>query len=673
LFSASVRPCVGNNGWHQQAPLGVERASPFDVRDVRAMPTKIVFFPGRSLLPVWLVRMLRPAPISADWTRICAAAVGIGAPQLVGLLLGRLDEAVLASVGALCVSFSDLTTSYRYRLRRVAFTAVLGACGFAVGAAAVSPWWAACTVIAVSVISVLCSRMSDVWAAAGAQMLTFCIVATGRAAGAPLGEQILWFVSGELLLIAMVAVTWPFRRTAPARVAVARVFEATLRLFDAVGSDATTTARQDLTKALNTAHDILISGASVARSRVHDRLYVVLSNATGVVEASVALAHAGNRPPRRVLDALGDIARCARAGELAPEYPLPEPGADSPTVEALDHALADLVVQWRRAKLADPQVRREQRGSRPDLWSRTVAAGRFGREAALRMALCLAVAEGVGLALGFDQPYWIALTVALVLKPHSGSVFARIVLRAIGTVLGVLIAASLLAFVPTGWWLLPFSVALAALLPEALSRHYGLFSMVVTAMVLVQMNQSELFADQLPQARLVDSLIGCAIVLVVGYLWWPQERGPALPLRLADAVGTVSEYVASSLAGLPQGRSALRRRTYRELSDLRAALQQQLLEPGATRRTAEQWWPTITVLERIVDAATERAVLIERGAHEYRLQHTQRVVSSMRTVARQLRTSCDEAEIGPRRRLEEVYAEVVASDQCAPSESTWRS
>lgn len=611
--------------------------------------------PPRPAVPAWLVRMLRPAPLPVDWTRMVAAALGIAGPQALALLVGHRDVLAIISTGALCASFSDLTSSYRYRMRRIGLTTALGAAGFAAGAATSAPWQVVCVVAVVGVLSVLCSRMGDLWAAAGAQMITFCIVATGHGVPAqmPLGRVVLCFAAGELLLLALAASTWPFRRTAPARAAVAAVFEAALGMFDEGDSAA---ARQDLTRALNNAHDILATSGSTARSRVHDRLHLVLAHATPVVEASVALAHAGARPPEATRARLRTIADCVRSGALVPPAATTE--VRDGEVRALDDALVDLVDSWRDAQLRAPRVVQQRLGVRERfrLWRANTAFGWDTWRAALRLAACLVLAEALTLALGLQQPYWVAMTAALALKPNSGSVFARVVLRAVGTVVGVLLAAGLLAIAPHGWLSVLFLVVVAAALPEALSRHYGLFTAAVTSVVLLLISQTHLFPQQIPPERLVNSLLGCGIALVVGHLLWP-ERGPALPRRIAAAVESVSEYLHLALPGPAADpvdeRSPLRRRAYRELSDLRAALQQQLLEPGSTR-VAEQWWTSVILLERVLDAATERAVLDSRGGDQ--LQDAQRAVSEMRVTARRLRGS---EEVGPadlRARLDDVYA-----------------
>ena len=84
------------------------------------------------------------------------------------------------------------------------------------------------------------------------------------------------------------------------------------------------------------------------------------------------------------------------------------------------------------------------------------------------------------------------------------------------------------------------------------------------------------------------------------------------------------------------------------------------MEPAAVGRAAEVWWPSIILLERLVDAATERALLIEAGGDDLRLEHTQRIVSTLRTAARQLRIQPDAPAHALRNRLTEVYREVTA-------------
>src|SRR5690606_26523056 len=172
----------------------------------------------------------------------------------------------------------------------------------------------------------------------------------------------------------------------------------------------------------------------------------------------------------------------------------------------------------------------------------------------------------------------------LVLKPDFGSVFARAVQRAAGTALGVLIGALVILVDPPAWALMLFVACLAGLLPIGLARNYGLFSAFVTPLVIMQLDITNAGEWDLVGTRLVDTAVGCGVVLIFGYLIWPGSRAPRLAGQLAEAVETLADYTARALAEHPAGRSALRRETYRELSDLRLQAQRLISEPSPAGR-----------------------------------------------------------------------------------------
>ena len=62
--------------------------------------------------------------------------------------------------------------------------------------------------------------------------------------------------------------------------------------------------------------------------------------------------------------------------------------------------------------------------------------GRLSRIFTLRLMACVGVAGFVSEVLPLQRSYWVPLTVAIVLKPDYGSVFARALQRGIGTVVG---------------------------------------------------------------------------------------------------------------------------------------------------------------------------------------------------------------------------------------------
>jgi uncharacterized membrane protein YccC len=230
----------------------------------------------------------------------------------------------------------------------------------------------------------------------------------------------------------------------------------------------------------------------------------------------------------------------------------------------------------------------------------------------VRLTACIVVAEVLSAVVSLQRSYWVPLTIAITMKPDFGSVFARAVQRAIGTAVGVVIGAAVLTWVPNGAPLLPFLALFAAMLPLGLDRNYGLFSIFMTPLILILIESLSGHPGELVRARLLDTLLGCGIVLVLGYAIWPDSWRTRLPERFAAAIDEVARYLDEVVSGRAD-RSDLRRRAYRLLSDLRTAFEQTLAEPPPASTVAAAWWPAVVALERVLDATTALAMSLRHG------------------------------------------------------------
>jgi uncharacterized membrane protein YccC len=391
-----------------------------------------------------------------------------------------------------------------------------------------------------------------------------------------------------------------------------------------VGGGEFTAARQALTTALNTAYDELLTARSTATglNRQRARLLAALNASNLMAEATVAVGMAGTRPPPLVIDVVSRLADAIRT--QSPPPMIPPAWDESPAMLTLRDSMADvaraLSRQWYHAWPAT---------------GRAPAAGRVSWIFTLRLMACMGAAGVVSEVLPLQRSYWVPLTVAIVLKPDYGSVFARALQRGIGTVVGAVAGAVLLVLVHGTWLLIPFGV-LAALLPFGRSRNYGLLATFLTPLVVVLIDLLSPGGWRLAEDRLIDTLIGCAIVLLIGFAPWPMSWYSHLPPLYARAALDVCRYMQEALGGsgdsgvsgpdrgggsgsgvgegAPPVRSRMRRSTYRALADLRAEFQRTMSEPPAISRRATAWWPAVIALEQVMDAITATALAVSRGA-----------------------------------------------------------
>jgi uncharacterized membrane protein YccC len=561
--------------------------------------------------PHWLVQLLRSKPVPVPWKRVFRAAIGIAGPIGLGMAAGRLDIGVLVSMGALCATFADADGPYRYRAKRIGWTSAAGAFGFFLGTSAGGHgWWSAAVLVLIAGASALISASGNVASLAALQMLVFAALGTGQPRDPVIST--LLFLAGAALAWLLAVAAWPVRATAPERAAVAAVFDEIAVMLAASGSAEARVMRRELTAALNRGYDALLTARShlAGRDHAYRRLMMLLSDATPIVEASVALVNVGRHPPAVVVVHIASIAEAIRADQPLP--PVPEFEEVSRGLAALRAGLDGLTAKTSKRDARDDDERLPWRQRFTEWWD-TVFAGRVAWSHAARLMVCMALAEWLGWVLRLQYPYWVALTVAIVLKPDFGSVFGRAVLRGLGTLAGVLLGAAVLAFDPRGWVLVLLVALIAGALPIGKERNYGMFSTFVTPLVIVQLDLARAGDWGLVLARLLDTVLGCAIVLVVGYLLWPGGRRPRVGNQLLVTLDALKEYIEHALSG--SGRRAhLRRHTYRQLSDLQTVFQRAVVEPTVVGRQAAAWWPVIVALERATDAVTGLAVGIERGA-----------------------------------------------------------
>jgi uncharacterized membrane protein YccC len=617
--------------------------------------------------PKWLTELLTPARAPIDWKRAARAVVALGAPIAVATVFGHIVPGAIAAIGALCGTVTSISGPYRDRARRSGMAVTAGAIGFFLGGlAGEHGWWTAVLIVGVAALSAVLSTSGNNASLASLQLLVYVILGTHESTVVAPPVAVGWYAAGAGWALLLSIGAWPVRATAPERALVANVFDRLAETLSLVGTADAKAARHRLTAALNSAYDALLSARSrlSGRDRVYRRLFVVLSDVTPVVEATVALLSARHRPPRSVVDAVTQLGAAVRADEPPGALDLPERG--SPAVLALVDGLRAVAAVLRADDLDDHADRPDRRPrsfrERRNVWFDNVLAGSVAWQHAARLGLCMAVAEALTMLLPLERSYWLALTVAVVLKPDFGSVFARAVQRGLGTLVGAVLGGAVVALHPNGWVLVLLAGAIAFLLPITQVRHFGMFSTALTPLVIILLEVGRTAGWDLLLARMLDTVAGCVVVLVFGYLLWPGTRTAKIGGRLADAVAAVARYADLALRADPKGRSALRRRTYRQLSDLRSEFQRTLVEPSAAGRLASAWYPAIIGLERVTGSVTRVAVEIDQGDPVPPADEVDAIVAALDDIAAAVREGRPPAELpaAPSEQLKPVMAHLGA-------------
>ncbi|WP_139829752.1 FUSC family protein [Mycobacterium gastri] len=533
-----------------------------------------------------VIGALRPANApwavgSALWAMATAALIGG-----TGVLVGDLQVAGVAFLGAACAVGFLATGSYRARWRAVIAQASGGALG--IGAGTLVPVSTAGLVLTAATAGTISGLIGGIGSSATAFGMMLSVgVAFGQFGGSslPWWQQVLWYLAGAAVATVALLASWAFRRGAQERRAVAGVFDAAADLCAAIGAADASAARARLAAA-----------SAIARATRQHR------QADLVALAAAALYAQGKPVPDPAIEAIRLAARQIRAGKQA-SVVLSE--RDDPWLLALADALRPDPV---RPGAPVPATSRLSSLIRTACSRDTVANG-------VRIGLCLAVATGITVAMHErTHSFWLPLTTAVIVRPEYASVFVRTVNRIFGTLIGALLVTGYLAVWPSG---LPVVVATALALGFVVlsaPKLYGLSVIGITSAALLSQSIGQPDPNA-PAIRLVDTLIGAAVAVVFGYLLWPGARRLPGSARFSSALAAARRYFAEAVKPAGQRRrwQATRDEAYRLAHRVRAGAEAAVLEPPPVSSLAAQAIPAAIELEDAVDAITAISVAIDGG------------------------------------------------------------
>ncbi|GEC04166.1 FUSC family protein [Streptomyces spinoverrucosus] len=600
-------------------------------------------------LPPWLAHALRAQRGPVPWSAVVRGALAAGPLLLVAVVVGHPSVGVVAAIAAMLAGINDRPGSRRASVRRIGVPALAGAVGMVVGTYVGENTGAVALTLLLTGLGLVAGSISAVGpvaSAAGTQVLVACAVGAGMPLPEPGWLRALAFLAGagwllalRLLLPTPGALAGDYRFDGE-REAVADVYDAIGALLDAVGTQHATNRRAALTAALDHAQDAL-TGPRLRRyasSGVERRLHAQYAAALPLAEAATALAWAGESHCGRASAGARRLAAAVRGNMHT--GPLPAPARSMPALRALDDALLHAAEVFdQEGKGSDLHTRQRTAG---DLLRAVVGVG--GREYGLRVALCFGAGVAIAQALRHAQWYgpheqhwyWLPATVVFLVKPDLGPLVSRVLCRAAGTVLGALAFAGFAALLPRPEGLVALVAVSGALIPVA-TRHFAAQTAVVTVLVLALVMVGG--EPQASVSRIGETLLACAIVLVVGHLPMPGQRGGGVRARLAAAGSAAQAYLAHVLSESDDraARWALRREAYRTLAEARGAIARAAAELPALARHTEGADEVAGTLERLVDTTTACAVHLD-DTGRLTPRHTERLAELL-----------DELESGRRR------------------------
>jgi len=520
-------------------------------------------------------------------------ASGVALPLIAGYALGMPRGGLVVASGALNVSYSDGSDPYPQRARRMVRSAVV--CAIAVFAGAISGPHSALAIL-IATLWAFAAGMLVVLGTSAGDLGVISLVTLLIYAAQPLTPHQAMIsgvlaLGGGLFQAALSVALWPVQRYEPERRALATFFwqlagiaeapmQATAAPAASVESDAAQTALsslgQDTSVAavryrslLNQAERIRLSLLMLGRLRLRMERESSGEQAIAMADealrrAAVALrAVAGALTTQTFANTRNDFAELRQLAQRLTSDTAEAPSsffAASANVTAfqIDALAGQLRAVTDLAGHSTPagQEAFDAAEARQPRWLRSrgplatlranLALGSSAFRHAVRLAVMVAIADALGHALSniydWHRPYWMPMTVVLVLKPEFTTTFSRGLLRIVGTIVGLLVATALFHFLPinvSSQILLIF--AFTFLLRWVGPANYGIFGIAVSALVVLLIAIAGVAPKDVIWPRGVNTAAGGALALL-GYWLWPTWERTRVAERFAQLLDAYREY-----------------------------------------------------------------------------------------------------------------------------------
>ncbi|MDO9274285.1 MAG: FUSC family membrane protein [Lutibacter sp.] len=204
---------------------------------------------------------------------------------------------------------------------------------------------------------------------------------------------------------------------------------------------------------------------------------------------------------------------------------------------------------------------------------------------ALRLAVVVLIGFAIGKTFSMQNPYWILLTIIIIMRPSFGLTKSRSIQRVVGTLIGATIAAIIILVTQN-------TIVYAIIAVISLPLAYSLVQLNFrNAAVFVTINVIFVYAFFVPnilsviQFRIVDTLIGASLAFVSNYVLWPTWQFQNISENFSKAISSNQNFLRQvavfyeKKGEVSTAYKLSRKEAFLNIGDLNAAFQRMSQDP----------------------------------------------------------------------------------------------
>ncbi|WP_458628845.1 FUSC family protein [Winogradskyella sp. PC D3.3] len=219
----------------------------------------------------------------------------------------------------------------------------------------------------------------------------------------------------------------------------------------------------------------------------------------------------------------------------------------------------------------------------------------------LRLAVTVVLGYGVGLFFHFQNPYWIMLTIIVIMRPSYGLTKTRTKDRIIGTLIGAALASGLVFLISNPYVFGALGVCSLVIAFSMVQKNYKASATFITLSVIFIYAILQPDIIKVIQFRVIDTIIGAALSYTAMRWLWPAWSFMDIGNHIKDSLvantaffKSISSYYEKKGA-IPTSLKINRKEAFLQTSNLSAAFQRMAQEPESKQNHIEDIYELVVI------------------------------------------------------------------------------
>ena len=235
----------------------------------------------------------------------------------------------------------------------------------------------------------------------------------------------------------------------------------------------------------------------------------------------------------------------------------------------------------------------------------------------LRLALVVMVGYTVGAYFSVQNPYWILLTIIVIMRPNYGLTKQRSKQRILGTLIGGVIATGIVLLIQDTTVYAVLGILSLVIAFSMVQRNYKTSATFITLSVVFIYALLQPDVLNVIQFRIIDTIIGAGLAALGNAILWPSWEYFSIHSVIGESLNANKEYLFSiqkyyqEKGAVPTSYKLSRKRAFLASGNLSSAFQRMTQEPKSKQMHLEKFYEVVVLNHTFLSSLASMGTYIQ--------------------------------------------------------------